>query len=96
MAFPGLHCKFGAGLRAYFTLDSQGQIAYSSKKRALINSILEALDGVHTIYTYNDSRFDLPFIHGILGIDLSHRFSHHDLIPICRQKNIYFGVKSVE
>jgi uncharacterized protein YprB with RNaseH-like and TPR domain len=51
---------------------------------------------VHTIYTYNDSRFDLPFIHGILGIDLSHRFSHHDLIHISRQKNIYFGVKSVE
>jgi uncharacterized protein YprB with RNaseH-like and TPR domain len=42
---------------------------------------------MHTIYTYSGSPFDLPFIHGIPGIDLSQRFSHHDLIDICWQKN---------
>ena len=31
---------------------------------------IEAVEGVQTIYTYNGSRFDLPFIHGSLVIDL--------------------------
>lgn len=51
---------------------------------------------MHTIYTYNGSRFDLPFTYGTLGIDLSQRFSHHDLIDICWQKNLYAGLNSVE
>ncbi len=59
-------------------------------------SVLEALDGVSTIYTYNGSRFDLPFIHGILGIDLEELFSHHYLMYDCWQNNLYGGLKAVE
>ena len=33
-------------------------------------AILEALYGVDTIYTYNESRFDLPFLSEKLKIDL--------------------------
>ena len=59
-------------------------------------SILEALDGVNTIYTYNGSRFDLPFINACLGIDLSHMFKHYDLMYNCWKNNLYGGLKSVE
>ncbi len=35
---------------------------------------LEALNGVEVIHTYNGSRFDLPFIHRKLGINLEELF----------------------
>jgi uncharacterized protein YprB with RNaseH-like and TPR domain len=33
-------------------------------------NLIEAVEGVQTIYTYNGSRLDPPFIHGSLGIYL--------------------------
>ncbi|MFC2056710.1 ribonuclease H-like domain-containing protein [Chloroflexota bacterium] len=60
------------------------------------HSIFEVLDGVGKIYTYNGSRFDLPFIHGCLGINLAQIFPHHDLMYDCWQHNLYGGLKSVE
>ena len=60
------------------------------------NSILEALNGVGKIYTYNGSRFDLPFIHGCLGINLTQVFPHHDLMYDCWKNNLYGGLKAVE
>ena len=59
-------------------------------------SILEALTDVEVIYTYNGSRFDLPFIHSILGINLAQLFKHRDLMYDCWQCNLYGGFKSVE
>ena len=60
------------------------------------NNVLEALDGVSVIFTYNGSRFDLPFIHDQFGINLAGLFTHHDLMYDCWQKNLYGGFKSVE
>ena|SRR4030042_3013585 len=60
------------------------------------DSILEALVGVSVIYTYNGSRFDLPFIYSCLGINLAELFDHHDLMYDCWQNNLYGGFKSVE
>lgn len=60
------------------------------------DNILEALAGVNVIYTYNGSRFDLPFIHSCLGINLAILFHHHDLMYDCWQNNLYGGFKSVE
>ena len=59
-------------------------------------SILEALSGVEVIYTYNGSRFDLPFIHSRLGISLEETFKHRDLMYDCWRCNLYGGFKSVE
>jgi len=59
-------------------------------------SILEALQGVNILYTYNGSRFDLPFIHNRLGINLAEVFTHIDLMYHCWRKNLYGGLKSVE
>jgi len=62
------------------------------KKKALV----EALDGVHTIYTYNGRRFDLPFIHACVGVDLNKTHNHHDLMYDCWRCNLRGGFKAVE
>ncbi|MFC1991838.1 ribonuclease H-like domain-containing protein [Chloroflexota bacterium] len=59
-------------------------------------SILEALCGVEVIYSYNGSRFDLPFIHNRLGINLAETFGHRDLMYDCWNCNLYGGLKAVE
>jgi uncharacterized protein YprB with RNaseH-like and TPR domain len=65
-------------------------------KDCSVSNLLEALDGVDTIYTYNGSRFDLPFIRDRLGIDLVDIFEHHDLMYDCWECNLYGGFKKVE
>lgn len=60
------------------------------------NSLLESLEGVRVIHTYNGSRFDLPFIHGCLDINLSQIFPHRDLMFDCWKNNLYGGLKAVE
>jgi len=59
-------------------------------------AILEALEGVDIIYSYNGSRFDLPFIHSQFGINLAQKFHHRDLMYDCWSKNLRGGLKSVE
>jgi uncharacterized protein YprB with RNaseH-like and TPR domain len=58
--------------------------------------ILEILDGVCILYTYNGSRFDLPFIYWRLGINLAKLFTHRDLMYDCWRNNLYGGFKAVE
>jgi len=65
-------------------------------REVTVNNLLEAVDGVSTIYTYNGSRFDLPFIHGSLGVDLKSMADHHDLMYDCWRCNLKGGFKAVE
>lgn len=60
------------------------------------DAIIEALEGVDVIYTYNGHRFDLPFIHSYCGIDLESKFRHRDLMFDCWRKNLRGGLKGVE
>lgn len=59
-------------------------------------NLVTALRGVNTIYTYNGSRFDLPFIAASLGMDLEVEYDHHDLMYDCWRSNLYGGFKAVE
>ena len=59
-------------------------------------NILEFLKGVHVIYTYNGTRFDLPFIYSRLRINLAELFGHRDLMYDCWRGNLYGGLKCVE
>lgn len=59
-------------------------------------SLLSALKEVSSIYTYNGSRFDLPFIQISLGVNLVETFHHHDLMYDCWRCNLYGGLKAVE
>lgn len=65
-------------------------------KDITLESLLETLEGVIIIHTYNGSRFDLPFLHYGLGIDLSRVYPHRDLMYDCWSKNLYGGLKAVE
>jgi len=60
------------------------------------NSILDALEGVSVIYTYNGRRFDIPFINYCLGLNLAEVFEHHDLMLDCWKNNLRGGFKAVE
>jgi uncharacterized protein len=59
-------------------------------------AIMESLDGVESIYTYNGHRFDLPFIHSHYDINLEALFSHCDLMHHCWKNKLYGGLKAVE
>lgn len=63
---------------------------------ATTDNLLEVLKGIQVIYTYNGSRFDLPFIHSCLGINLAELFTHRDLMYDCWHNNLYGGLKCVE
>lgn len=65
-------------------------------REVTVDNLREAIYGVNTIYTYNGSRFDLPFIHGSLGINLADTFQHHDLMYDCWRCNLKGGFKAVE
>lgn len=56
----------------------------------------EVLYGVEVIYTYNGSRFDLPFLQSHVGIDLSTMCFHHDLMYDCWMNRLFGGLKVVE
>ncbi|MFC1901282.1 ribonuclease H-like domain-containing protein [Chloroflexota bacterium] len=59
-------------------------------------NLMEALEGVSKVYTYNGQRFDLPFIHTHIGINLAEIFDHQDLMFDCWNRNLYGGFKGVE
>ena len=61
-----------------------------------VENLHEILKAVHTIYTYNGSRFDLPFIRVCLGVDLKATHNHCDLMYDCWRNNLYGGLKVVE
>ena len=58
--------------------------------------LLKALKGVDEIYTYNGSRFDLPFIEAKLAVVLKNCFKHTDLMYDCWRNNLKGGLKVVE
>jgi uncharacterized protein len=58
--------------------------------------LLAALRGVDEVYSYNGSRFDLPFIRARLGVDLRACFKHTDLMYDCWRNRLKGGLKAVE
>lgn len=58
--------------------------------------LLRTLRGVDEIYSYNGSRFDLPFIENKFRIDLKGCFRHTDLMYECWRQNLKGGLKVVE
>jgi uncharacterized protein len=60
------------------------------------DNLMESLEDVELLYTYNGSRFDLPFIKVSLGVDLMKRHKHRDLMFDCWRKSLYGGFKRVQ
>lgn len=80
----------------YLVNDSNSRLVQLIGGEVTVDNLLEALNGVQTVYTYNGQRFDMPFIYGSLGIDLETVTDHHDLMYDCWRCNLYGGFKAVE
>jgi uncharacterized protein len=94
----GLSCQYAeiTVIGIYLVNGRRGNMVQLVGKEATRKNLLDRLAGVEAIYTYNGSRFDLPFIHGSLGIDLQGLFAHHDLMHDCWRCRLYGGFKAVE
>ncbi len=55
-----------------------------------------ALAGVDMVVTFNGTRFDLPFIKKVTGLDIRDFARHKDLLFECRRRGIKGGLKRVE
>jgi hypothetical protein len=80
----------------YLTNNYHGAIVQLVGKDITKDNLFEALNGVQTIFTYNGSRFDLPFIQAMVGINLETMFDHHDLMHDCWQCNLKGGYQAVQ
>ena len=58
--------------------------------------IIRMLEGVDEVYTYNGSRFDLPFIQRKLRLDVKRHITHTDLMYHCWRQDLKGGLKAVE
>ncbi len=75
---------------------SYQELTQSVGEEISAKKLLSALSGVHVLYTYNGSRFDLPYIQAKLNVDLTSHCLHHDLMYDCWGKKLYGGLKAVE
>lgn len=72
------------------------QVGQLVGERIDADGVLSLLEGADEVYTYNGSRFDLPFIHRKLGLDLKTSFRHTDLMYDCWRQHLKGGLKVVE
>tara|TARA_B100000315_G_scaffold214017_1_gene212303 strand:- start:1702 stop:2205 length:504 start_codon:yes stop_codon:yes gene_type:complete len=61
-----------------------------------VDRLLDTFRGVTSLYTFNGSRFDVPFIRNRLGVDLEKGLRHRDLMYDCWDRGLYGGLKAVE
>ncbi|MBI2831546.1 MAG: ribonuclease H-like domain-containing protein [Chloroflexi bacterium] len=80
----------------YLTDGFHSQFIQLVGEEATRKSLMEILSDVDILYTYNGSRFDLPFIETALEVDLARHCQHHDLMWDCWKNNLYGGFKAVE
>jgi uncharacterized protein YprB with RNaseH-like and TPR domain len=94
----GLSCQYAeiTVIGIYLVNGADSRLVQLVGEEVSAANLLEAVDGVNTIYTYNGSRFDLPFIRESLGIDLKTMADHHDLMYDCWRCNLFGGFKAVE
>jgi uncharacterized protein YprB with RNaseH-like and TPR domain len=94
----GLSCYYAeiTVVGIYLVNRDESNLVQLVDKEISSNTILKALSGVDKLYTYNGSRFDLPFIHGSLGLNLNAIINHRDLMYDCWRCNLKGGFKAVE
>ena len=94
----GLSCQYAeiTVVGIYLVNDKESRLVQLVGKEVSRDNLLKALESVQTIFTYNGSRFDLPFIHGSLGLDLESVADHRDLMYDCWRCNLRGGFKAVE
>ena len=89
------HCDLTVVGVATF-LGTERRVGQLIGEKIYANGVLALLEGVDEIYTYNGSRFDLPFIKRKLNLDLKSSFHHTDLMYDCWRHDLKGGLKAVE
>ncbi len=89
------HCDLTVVGVAKFRGDQQ-RVGQLVGEKIVADGLLGLLDGVDEVYTYNGSRFDLPFIRMKLDLDVKAHFRHTDLMYDCWRSNLKGGLKIVE
>ncbi len=72
------------------------QVVQLIERTLSAKKLIKTLKGVDELYSYNGSRFDLPFIEAQFGVDLNDCFKHTDLMYDCWRQDLYGGLKAVE
>lgn len=60
------------------------------------SKLMKIMENVKLIYTYNGTKFDLPYVNAKVGLDLTRYCIHKDLMYECWRQNLYGGFKEVE
>ncbi|MFA5079380.1 MAG: ribonuclease H-like domain-containing protein [Dehalococcoidia bacterium] len=79
----------------YFCNGDDGRLVQLYDSTVSCDNLLEAMRGTEHMYTYNGSRFDIPFIRACLGPDLDRLHRHTDLMYKCWDYNLRGGFKRV-
>lgn len=82
----GLSCQYAdiTVIGIYLVNGGESRLVQLVGREVTRDNLLDSVEGVNKIYTYNGNRFDLPFIHGALGIDLQTVADHKFLRLIDR------------
>lgn len=93
------------GLSSYCTITVIGIYVVNSQQEnffqlvgddVLPGKLMDCLDGVDTMYTYNGTGFDLRLIKQLMGVDLARHIPHRDLMFDCWRQELKGGLKAVE
>lgn len=90
------YCDSITVIGIYLVNGCAGKVVQLVGEKATRGNLLKSLEKVNKIYTYNGSRFDLPFIHACLEVNLEKHYHHHDLMYDCWRRNLKGGFKAVE
>jgi len=80
----------------YLTRDVKHELIQLVGEEVTSANVLSVLEKVDRVFTYNGSRFDLPFIEHRIGVSLESLFTHCDLMYDCWRRNLRGGFKAVE
>ncbi len=79
----------------YFCNGDDGRLVQLYDAGLSCQSLLNSMEGTQHVFTYNGSRFDIPFIQAHLGPDLERMHLHTDLMYQCWDLNLRGGFKRV-
>ncbi|MFA5400267.1 MAG: ribonuclease H-like domain-containing protein [Dehalococcoidia bacterium] len=79
----------------YFCNGDDGRLVQLYDSSLSRDNLLDTMKGTEHMYTYNGSRFDIPFIRTCLGPDLELMHRHTDLMYRCWDHNLRGGFKRV-
>jgi uncharacterized protein YprB with RNaseH-like and TPR domain len=79
----------------YFCNKHEGKLVQLYDDKLTCKNLLKAMEGSDNMFTYNGSRFDVPFIRTRLGPDLGLMHFHTDLMNECWKFNLRGGFKAV-